>query len=419
MHILILNHYAGSPYYGMEYRPYYLAKEWLKLGHSVTIVAANNSHIRRVNPSFQDRYWEENIEGIHYIWLRTRCYNENGIRRMLNMLDYIHGLYSHMKHLAGLKPDVVIASSTYPLDNYPAYRLAKKSRAQLIYEVHDLWPLSPQKLGGYSKWHPFIVIMQIAENFAYRHVDKVVSILPCAESHMREHGLAEGKFFHVPNGIYLPEVEHAEPLDREFLAKLPQNKKIIGYCGTLGKANALHNLIEVARMVQDAHPDLFFAIVGKGPEKQNLLSLIEKYRLENIQIYDAIPKVQVQSFLHLCSIIIIIWNDCDIYKYGISPNKIFDYMYSGRPVIQAVRAGNDILKESGGGITCDMTPDSIRDTLEQMLNMSQSELDDMGKKGNEYVLAHHTYQVLAQKFIEAIKNNFRLFYCKTNSSANL
>ena len=228
MHILILNHYAGSSYYGMEYRPYYLAKEWLKLGNTVTIVAANNSHIRRVNPDVQEKFWEEDVEGIRYVWLNTRAYSGNGVARMLNMLDYIAGLYRCMNYLVKLNPDVVIASSTYPLDNYPAYALARKTGAQLVYEVHDLWPLSPQKLGGYSKWHPFIIVMQIAENFAYKHVDKVVSILPCAEEYMREHGLAEGKFFHVPNGIYLPEVEHSEPLSAEFLSKLPADKKIIG-----------------------------------------------------------------------------------------------------------------------------------------------------------------------------------------------
>lgn len=403
MHILIFNHYAGSPFYGMEYRPYYLAQELKKLGHSVTIVAANNSHIRRLNPKPQGKIWEEVVDGICYIWIKTRPYNGNGVARMLNMLDYIRGLYHNMKRFIALKPDVVIASSTYPLDNYPAYKIAKKTGAQFVYEVHDLWPLSPQKLGGYSRWHPFIVVMQVAENFAYRHVDKVVSILPCAESHMREHGLAEGKFFHIPNGIYLPEVECVEPLNEEFLSMLPKDKKIIGYCGTLGKANALHNLVEVARMVQDSHPELFFAIVGKGPEKQNLLSMIEKYQLKNIRIYNAIPKAQVQSFLVLSIIIIIIWNDSDIYKYGISPNKIFDYMYSGKPVIQAVRAGNDIPRDSGCGITCDTDPADICNALEQMLNMSQAELDAMGKNGNEYVLAHHTYQVLAQQFIDAIK----------------
>lgn len=404
MHILILNHYAGSPYYGMEYRPYYLAQEWIKLGHKVTIVAANNSHIRRVNPEAKGKFWEEDVDGIRYIWIKSRPYGGNGVARMLNMLDYIHGLYRNMKKFVALKPDVVVASSTYPLDNYPAYKLTKKVGAQFLYEVHDLWPLSPQKLGGYSKWHPFIVVMQAAENFAYKHVDKVISILPCAEEHMKEHGLADGKFYHVPNGIYLPEVENAEPLSVEFLDQLPKEKRIIGYCGTLGIANALHNLIEVAKLLKDSNPDLFFVIVGKGPEKDNLNGLISKYGLTNIRIYDSIPKPQVQSFLKLCSTIILSLSDSDLFKYGISPNKLFDYMYSGKPVLQAVKAGNDIPYDSGCGITCDNTPEKIAETLKHIINLSEEERIKMGANGHKYVLEHHTYEVLAKNFIEAIES---------------
>jgi hypothetical protein len=77
MHLLILNHYAGSPYHGMEYRPYYLAREWIKLGHTVTIVAANQSHIRTTNPVFTGKIYEEYIDDIKYIWIKTRTYTGN------------------------------------------------------------------------------------------------------------------------------------------------------------------------------------------------------------------------------------------------------------------------------------------------------------------------------------------------------
>lgn len=403
MNILVLNHYAGSPYYGMEFRPYYLAKEWKKLGHTVTIVAANNSHIRHINPEPHGNIWEESVDDIRYIWLKTRPYSGNGIGRILNMFDYIHGLYKNIKKIIELKPDVVIASSTYPLDNYPANKISKKTDAQFIYEVHDLWPLGPQLLGGYSKYHPFIVVMQVAENFAYKHVDKVVSILPCAEEHMKEHGLSTGKFYNVPNGIYLPEVKNADPLSPTLENQLPKDKKIIGYCGTLGRSNALQNIVEVARLLKDTHKDLFFAIVGKGPEKENLENLISKYGLNNIRIFDPIQKKQVQSFLRKSFINIITWNDSELYKYGISPNKIFDYMYAGRPILQSVIAGNDIPKESGCGITCKTTPEEIASTLTKMLVLPETELDMMGKNGFEYVKKHYSYEVLAKQFIDAIE----------------
>lgn len=404
MHIVIFNHYAGSPKMGMEYRPYYLAQEWIKNGHKVTIVAGTYSHIRTENKKIDKRFLFENIDGIDYVWINTVEYKGNGIKRIISMFQYILGLYKLIPQLKKSNPDAVIASSTYPLDNYPANKLAKKTKAQFIYEVHDLWPLSPQLLGGYSKYHPFIMVMQKAENFAYKHVDKVISILPCAEEHMKQHGLKDGKFYHVPNGIYLPEVSNPEPLNENILNQLPKDKKIIGYCGTFGIANALHNLVEVAKMVEKSHPDFFFALVGKGPEKENLQKLIDKYELNNIKLFDAIPKKQVQSFLALCNtIIIIILNDTGIYKYGISPNKIFDYMYSAKPIIQAVEAGNDIPRDANCGITCATTPEAIKESLLSLYSLSDEEKRTLGKNGHKYVLENHTYEVLADNFIKILE----------------
>ena len=85
---------------------------------------------------------------------------------------------------------MVIASSTYPLDIYPA-KSSQRYYAMLIYEVHDLWPLSPIELGGMSPKHPYIMLMQRAENQCYKSSDYVVSLLPCAKGDMLEHGMAD------------------------------------------------------------------------------------------------------------------------------------------------------------------------------------------------------------------------------------
>ncbi len=403
MNILLINHYAGSPEMGMEFRPYYLAREWIKQGHRVTIVAATYSHIRRVNRKQRKLIETENVDGIRYVWVRTGEYGGNGIGRIRNMLQFMYGLYRLQPAFRKEEIDVVIASSTYPLDNYPAYKIARKNRARYVYEVHDLWPLSPRELGGYSKYHPFIVIMQLAENFAYRHVDKVVSILPCALPHMMEHGLTKEKFRHVPNGIYLPEVENPEPLDEAVARKIPKGKFLVGYCGTLGKANALDKLIETARLTEREHPDIFYVIVGQGPEKERLAQQINKHHLDNVLLLGAIPKRQVQSFLRMCAVIAIIWNDTPLYRYGISPNKLFDYMYAARPIIQAVKAGNDIVRDSGCGITCEASTDKIREGILKLKGLAEAERKAMGERGHRFVMEHHEYSVLAKEFIHAIE----------------
>ena len=159
MNILLINHYTGSIYHGMEYRPYYMAREWVKMGHRVTIVAADESHLRGKHveiPEDQDSYLET-IDGINYLWLKTIAYNGNGVKRALNMASFIFQLLRYGKTIKNnFKPDVVISSSTYPAEIFGAHYIAKISNAKLIYEIHDLWPLSPMELGHMSKWHPFI-----------------------------------------------------------------------------------------------------------------------------------------------------------------------------------------------------------------------------------------------------------------------
>ena len=203
MNILLLNHYAGTPELGMEYRPYYLAREWVRQGHQVHIVAADHSHVRACQPQAGPAL----IDGIHYRWLPTPNYRGNGLGRLRNVMSYLRQSFAMAEELAcSLQPDVVIASSTYPMDNWVAQRVVQAAKrqgkaARWVYEVHDLWPLSLIELSGMSPWHPFALICQSAESAAYRGCDAVVSMLPKVRQHMADRGLALRKLHIVPNGI--------------------------------------------------------------------------------------------------------------------------------------------------------------------------------------------------------------------------
>ena len=165
MNILYIDHYAGSPEMGMEYRPYYLSKEWVNMGHNVTIIAGDYSHLRNNNPSVKKDFEEKTIDGINYVWLITGRYEGNGVKRALTMERFVRKLLLNVKMIAKkYKPDVVISSSTYPLDTYPAQKIAKIAKAKYIHEVHDMWPSTLYEVGGMSKKHPFVIVMQIAEN---------------------------------------------------------------------------------------------------------------------------------------------------------------------------------------------------------------------------------------------------------------
>ena len=154
MNILYIEHYAGSPDMGMEFRPYYLAKEWCKLGHNVRILAGDYSHLRLKNPEVKRDFQEENIDGIMYNWIKTGFYKGNGVSRALTMFRFVHKIKKKAKWIAeNWKPDVIITSSTYPLDTYAGQAIKKYAKridgkeAVLIHEVHDMWPITLIEIG--------------------------------------------------------------------------------------------------------------------------------------------------------------------------------------------------------------------------------------------------------------------------------
>ena len=410
MNILLVNHYAGSPRHGMEFRPYYLAREWVRAGHRVQIVAAAHSHVRSHQPALPDAGrtpLDEVIDGIAYRWLPAPAYVGNGIGRVRNLWAFLRRLWRESPALArSFRPDAVVASSTYPMDIWVCRRLARLAGAQLVYEVHDLWPASPIELSGMSPNHPFIRLCQKAENDAYRDADVVVSMLPKVAAHMRSHGLDLKKLHIVPNGVALDDWAHApEPLSADLQAQLvairASGRAIVGYAGSHGLPNALDVLIDAARLLR--HQPITFVLVGDGHEKLRLAERVRALGLAHVVMLPPIPKGQIPSLLAHFDIAYIGWQRVPIYRFGIAPNKLMDYMMAGRPVLHSVEAGNDPVADAGCGLT--VAPESataVAEGLATLLAKSPAERAAMGARGRAYVIAHHSYRVLAQRFIDAL-----------------
>lgn len=407
LNILLINHYAGSPRHGMEYRPYYLAREWVRLGHQVQIVASARSHVRAQQPQLADQTrLDETIDGVRYLWFDTPAYSGNGLGRVRNMGSFVRRLYLEGKRLAeSFKPDLVIASSTYPMDIWPARRIAKLAKAKLIFEVHDLWPLSPMELGGMSSWHPFIMLVQAAEDYAYRHADGVVSILPKVREYMESRGMAPNKLHIVPNGIdpaeWVADSPDLQDATRKLLAGLrDQGLSIIGYAGTHGVANALDTFLIAAKLMQGER--IAFVLVGGGPDKATLQQRAQADGLQNIHFVDPIKKEQIPALLQWFDVAYIGWHRQPLYRFGISPNKLMDYMMAGRPVLHAVDAGNDPVGEAGCGLTiAPDDPQALAQGIRTLVALSDNERTAMGQRGREFVLANLTYPVLGQRFLTA------------------
>lgn len=403
MNILLINHYAGSPAYGMEFRPYYMAKEWVKAGHKVLIVGGSYSHLRKQQPT----PGLEKIDGIDYYWVKLNEYTGNGLGRIISMILFVSKLWCNYKsYIGSFKPDIVIASSTYPIDIYPARKIARNYKAKLIYEVHDLWPLSPMELGGYSEKHPFIRIMQRAEDYCYKHVDGVVSILPKAEEHMKEHGLADGKFFYVPNGIATDDWEEPMSLPADHNIVISDLKHrghfLVGFAGAHGIANSLYAIIDAIDQLKNENVSL--VLVGTGQEKENLVKYSKERHIENVYFLEPINKLAIPSLLAEMDLLYIGLQKQSLFRFGISPNKIFDYMMAGKPIVQAIDAGNNLVEEANCGLYAEPgNVDAIKKTILDIKNLSDEERHNLGENGRQFVLENHTYQVLGANFIKAMQ----------------
>lgn len=407
MRILYVNHYAGSPSYGMEYRPYYLAREWVRMGHDVQIIGASQSHIRSRQPELAGQYrLDEIIDGIHYIWLETPRYCGNGIGRVRNMASFVSRLYRESKRIAGtFEPDVVIASSTYPMDIWPARRIAKLAGAKLVFEIHDLWPLTPMELGGMSRWHPFIMLLQAAEDYAYRYADTVVSMLPRVHDYVASRGVPRDRLHIVPNGVDPQEwaagsVELQANVEATLSAIREAGNSVVGYAGTHGVSNSLHTLLDAAAILRDEK--VAFVLVGGGPEKAGLQRRAQAEQLHNVRFIDPIAKEQIPALLQRFDIAYIGWQRQPLYRFGIAPNKLMDYMMAARPVLHAVEAGNDPVGEAGCGVTvAPENPEVAAQGIRNLLALSPGERQAMGLCGRRFVMDRHTYPILSERFLAA------------------
>lgn len=403
MNILYIEHYAGSPEMGMEFRPYYLSKEWIKMGHKVTIFAGDYSHLRKVNPIVSDDYQSDYIDGIEYVWLKTGRYEGNGVQRALSMERFVRKLLFSAKKIAKeWEPDLVISSSTYPLDTFAAQRIAKYSHAKYYHEVHDMWPSTLYEVGGMSKYHPFVMVMQIAENSAYKHCDKCISLLPYAKDYMVKHGLKPEKFKNIQNGVVLEEWIDFDsiPFMHQQFFNEHKDDFIVGYFGGHALSNALDYLLDVAKSIQSVNPKIIFVLVGDGVEKNRLINRVKNDNFSNVFFLPPVSKRSIPDLLKYFDCSYMTGLSSPLYRFGLSLNKMYDSMMASLPVICAFDAPDTLVRQYDFGYQ--FKPEEIDEIITAVLtlfNMTKEERKELGSKGRRAVIDRFTYSSLAEQFL--------------------
>ena len=399
--IWFVNQYAGSPIHGMEFRHYELGRELVALGHTVVIISGSYSHLFVRQPTTTGTYTVEDVDGLTYCWVKVPAYRRAmSTGRVLNMLMFMARLY----RLPGRRlpaPDAIVVSSPSLFPILPAERWARRWRARLVFEVRDIWPLTLEELGGLSAYHPLAVFMGWFEDRAYRVARAVVSVLPAARPHLESHGMASSKLSVIPNGVS-PDalLEPSTPIPPQVRAATDRHAFNVGFVGTLGSANALEALIGAARFLDG--DDIGFVVVGQGSEEAHLRAFAAD--LTNVTFVGPVAKGDVPATLTGFDVCYVGYHRSALYRFGISPNKVFDYMAASRPIILAAAAANDPVRDAACGLTVE--PDdaaALAGAIRSLRALTPSERARLGANGREYVERAHTYASLAALYVPVLE----------------
>lgn len=386
--IWFINQYITSPKMcGASHRHFSLAK-YLSKDNNITLFTGSYSHLHE-NKTKNLIVKEENVTIVNLpIYKYT-----NTLTRIFNFFHFVWKLrFFNYKKLE--KPDAIIIStmSLFPLLLIDFYR-KKFKNVKIIHEVRDIWPLTPIMLGGFSKAHPFIKLLAYCEKLGYKKADFFVSNLINADKHIHNTVPNRKKipFAWISNGVDTQ--EETQSLSEKIKNKLPKNKFLIGYAGTIGIANTMNVVIEALQKIK--YTNVCLCLVGNGDEKENL----KKIAPNNVLFLDEIPKSHVNSFLKEMNVCILSWQKTKLYEYGISPNKIFDYMNAEKPIIMCGDMKNSIVEKSKcGWVVPAENSEKLAELLLNISTLNKEELQNYGERGKKYLDTHFKYSILASKY---------------------
>jgi glycosyltransferase involved in cell wall biosynthesis len=401
--IWIINQYGSTPSSGMGGRSFYFAKELSSQGYKVYLISASYTHLLRRPPSMHSDFKTEKVDGFDFVWVKVPEYsNAHARKRVYNWFAFswkIRKLFKFIK----CKPDVIIYSSPSLIPYLGAYWLSWSLGVRLIWDVRDLWPLTLIELSKVKKYHPFIFLNQLIENFACKNSSFIISNWPYAINYMRLHGADESRFLFLPNGFDAEEFNNFKKINHSIKTLIPLNNFIVGYVGTLGKANAMLVLLDVALSLKNT-PNLKFVIVGEGGEKSKMKDFIVKNKLSNIILIDQIPKNQVPSMLDCFDVCYVGFNKSKLYNFGSSLNKLPEYMMSGKPIIYSIDSPfKPVIAANCGMHVPAEDSESIEKSILKLKLMRICERKELGENGRQYALENYNYKNLSKKLSDVIE----------------
>lgn len=403
MNILTINLALSTPEYGPPYRTNNFAEEWVRNGHNVMLLGSTYSHLMRAPVPGNEAVVDAQHKGVQYRLLRLPVYQGSGLSRGVHvMAGLARTLLRQDRYLKGFKPDLVIAGTVYQTDNYAAAKIARRFNGVFFRETRDLWPLTIIETSHkMNASHPFVRLVQHAEDHGYKCADMVCTTLENSYEYMKTRGLPPERFAYMPQSpeFNRPASQPPPPEHVTAFAKArAENRFIVIFAGSFNPYSELKVVLNAAKLLPN---EAMFFVIGHGPVESELREYIGSQKISNVQLLPAIARGQLPELFAASDAGIVGFSGARIFNYGISPNKLFEYSSYGLPVILYANTKKTPISEGGGGFQVSAAdPQAIADATRKLIAMSKEERRAMGERGRQYIATHHHLPTVAARYVD-------------------
>ena len=411
MHILYMHQHFQTRHGYTGNRSYEFAKCLTRRGHQVTMICSGVQNEPRLSVPPGKKYLETDIDGIHCVPIAAALANPlkvtgmSGYRRMLQFLHFASLAKKVGRHLS--QPDIVFATHTPLTIGLAGMDLAKHFRVPFVFEVRDLWPQALINIGALR--NPLAIgWLRRMERRIYAAADHIVALSPGMQAGIEAAGVSPNKITLIPNAS---ELDLFRPdLDRQFGRKrLNLGDRFAAiYFGGMGIANGLEYVVQAARILKSRNrDDIVLVLHGNGGQRAKLEQMAADDQLENVVFSDPVPdKSVVARLVAACDACLTIYRATNEHTW--SPNKMFDALAAGKPVLINVPGWlTQVLEDNGCGHGVSPNhPEQLADALEELAGAPDAR-QEMGRRARELAEREFAREKLAIRLEGVLEDTIR------------
>lgn len=405
MRVLYFHQYFCTPEGNSGIRSFEMSRQLVKNGNRVTMVFAESPRLKSPldGQPYKKGVRRGTYQGIDLIEFDLHYSNKMSVlRRSVVFLKY--SLRS-IRLVFREDFDILFATSTPITAGIPGIVMKVFRRAKpFVFEVRDLWPELPRAM-GVIKNKIALSAMGMLEFYSYNKADACVALSPGIEEGIRKRLKKDKAVYLIPNGCDLDLFKPGRHSKTIFPA-CNDNNFIALFIGAHGIANGLDSALDAAAVLRDdpSGKHIRIVLIGDGKEKAGLAERVRKENLDNVVMIDPVPKNELSKYLWAADVGLMLLANVPAFYYGTSPNKFFDYISSGMPVLNNYPgwlAG--MIEQNNLGVV--VTPGKPREFAGALMRLSRDKesLKIMSNNARNFAEKKFDRSKLALTFEEALK----------------